>query len=623
VILHLLEMSLPTSMFSASISSPPPKRRKIDVSANEVDEDTVLENEANGESDMDSELECDSDLGEVKEMEEIELESTQEQKTMVLGLQSGKSWAEVEGKLRGSYSGASIQTAKRRQDAEKENKKHARKFNKMTKYFKSSAPPAPAPSPTPTITLAPTPAPASILGGTDIPNGDVYAPELDTFECDYEASDSDDSLYEEAMPGEPRTQKERQRAKIEKLDLYRSHSKALQKMLEKKVMSKDHGVGKTGRKQEWESALQFRRATSLIVFYNLMVHDSKSRIEASGLAAVALGKARSHGGRSIRKWARVFEKTGELPSSQRGAHSKVFSLLSLPEVAHAMRAYLRSNKWSMTPTLLAQYSAGTMAPATAKEYAREIAEQEMPKGLSKYVTEEIFPRFGTKVQGGIKPRTARRWMYREGFRYMKHQKGIYVDGHERPDVVEYRQKVFIPAIRSYQPRIVEYEVGNCTKEVGKVLANERPIEILFHDESAFQAHDAQEKSWVLDSQHQLRKKGVGRGIHRSDFIGPTGGWCKEAGVQIKYGKNYDGYWTGDDVCTQLAEKAIPALEKQHPNCQLLFIFDNSSGHASFASDALVASRMNLGPGGKNVKVMRNGWYLNEDGQKVPTLVIYY
>ena len=147
-------MSLPTSMFSTTISSPPPKHRRIDVPANvEVDEDTVLGNEANGESDMDSELEYDSDLGEVEEMEEIELESTQEQMTMVLGLQSGKSWAEVEGKLRGSYSGASIQTAKRRQDAEKEKKKHARQFNKMTKYFKSTAPPAPAPSPTP----APTP----------------------------------------------------------------------------------------------------------------------------------------------------------------------------------------------------------------------------------------------------------------------------------------------------------------------------------------------------------------------------------------------------------------------------------------------------------------------------------
>jgi len=97
--------------------------------------------------------------------------------------------------------------------------------------------------------------------------------------------------------------------------------------------------------------------------------------------------------------------------------------------------------------------------------------------------------------------------------------------------------------------------------IAKEPTNERPIAIVFHDESAFQAHDAQEKSWVMDSQHQLRKKGVGRGIHRSDFIGPTGGWCKEAGVQIKYGQNHDGYWTGEDVCNQLKEKAIPALEK--------------------------------------------------------------
>ena len=44
--------------------------------------------------------------------------------------------------------------------------------------------------------------------------------------------------------------------------------------------------------------------------------------------------------------------------------------------------------------------------------------------LSKYVTEEIFPRFGIKVQGGINSRTAQRWMRREGFRHMKHQKGM-------------------------------------------------------------------------------------------------------------------------------------------------------------------------------------------------------
>jgi hypothetical protein len=66
---------------------------------------------------------------------------------------------------------------------------------------------------------------------------------------------------------------------------------------------------------------------------------------------------------------------------------------------------------------------------------------------------------------------------------------------------------------------------------------------------------------------------------------------------VQGGRGTDKVW--EDVCNQLKEKAIPALEKQHPNCQLLFIFDNSSGHTSFASDALVASRMNFGPeGGK-------------------------
>jgi len=73
-------------MFSSNtIISPLPKRCKIDV-PNQVasDEDTVVENEANRESDIDSdselEFEDDTDLGEV---EDIKPESTQEQTTMM------------------------------------------------------------------------------------------------------------------------------------------------------------------------------------------------------------------------------------------------------------------------------------------------------------------------------------------------------------------------------------------------------------------------------------------------------------------------------------------------------------------------------------------------------------
>ena len=111
---------------------PPPKRRRIDAPpASQVDEDIVADNRANGGSDVDSELEFedDSDLGAV---EDIEPEITPGQ-TMVLGLQSGKSWAEVESKLHAtSYSGTCIKSIKKCQEEKKEHKKHVRKFNKMT-----------------------------------------------------------------------------------------------------------------------------------------------------------------------------------------------------------------------------------------------------------------------------------------------------------------------------------------------------------------------------------------------------------------------------------------------------------------------------------------------------------
>jgi hypothetical protein len=57
-----------------------------------------------------------------------------------------------------------------------------------------------------------------------------------------------------------------------------------------------------------------------------------------------------------------------------------------------------------------------------------------------------------------------------------------------------------------------------------------------------QANDAQEKSWVFADHYPLQKKGVGQGIHLSNFICSTIRWLKEESQSSKYGKNYDGYW---------------------------------------------------------------------------------
>ena len=55
----------------------------------------------------------------------------------------------------------------------------------------------------------------------------------------------------------------------------------------------------------------------------------------------------------------------------------------------------------------------------------------------------------------------------------------------------------------------------------------------------------------------------------------------------------------------MVEKAIPAFEAQFPGCKALFVFDNARNHLKFAENALRVSEMNLEPGGKNAKQMRD------------------
>ena len=48
------------------------------------------------------------------------------------------------------------------------------------------------------------------------------------------------------------------------------------------------------------------------------------------------------------------------------------------------------------------------------------------------------------LKKSISEGTARRWMAKMGYRWKKEPKGQYKDGHERKDVVAYRQNVFLP-----------------------------------------------------------------------------------------------------------------------------------------------------------------------------------
>jgi hypothetical protein len=60
-----------------------------------------------------------------------------------------------------------------------------------------------------------------------------------------------------------------------------------------------------------------------------------------------------------------------------------------------------------------------------------------PSKLRSYVNEHLLPELG--FGGSICERTATRWLGKLGFRLCHVQKGVYVDGHEREEVVAARK----------------------------------------------------------------------------------------------------------------------------------------------------------------------------------------
>src|SRR5689334_17270246 len=60
-----------------------------------------------------------------------------------------------------------------------------------------------------------------------------------------------------------------------------------------------------------------------------------------------------------------------------------------------------------------------------------------PHRFKEFVQGSLLPEIGTNKT--ISTRTARRWLNILGYHYQQHKQGIYYDGHEREDIVEYRQ----------------------------------------------------------------------------------------------------------------------------------------------------------------------------------------
>jgi hypothetical protein len=157
------------------------------------------------------------------------------------------------------------------------------------------------------------------------------------------------------------------------------------------------------------------------------------------------------------------------------------------------------------------------------------------KDIAKYVaTPEFQARLSVKRT--ITVRTAQRWMKKMGYRWKRQPKGMYSDGHEREDVVNYRQNVFLPRWRDFESRSHWYNSTQTEEQIeldAKMRAfmssafDARVVVIWRHDESTFYCHDRRDIRWVHSSEKaKIKAKGEGASLMVGDFVSDVYGWMQ-------------------------------------------------------------------------------------------------
>ena len=72
----------------------------------------------------------------------------------------------------------------------------------------------------------------------------------------------------------------------------------------------------------------------------------------------------------------------------------------------------------------------------------------IPLSLCQHVNNVILP--ALEIEGAINESTAQCWLkFKLGYECKESKKGMYIDGHERPDVIEER-KVFLEQLTKYE-----------------------------------------------------------------------------------------------------------------------------------------------------------------------------
>jgi len=248
-------------------------------------------------------------------------------------------------------------------------------------------------------------------------------------------------------------------------------------------------------------------------------------MDASKTLAISIEKGDNQA-RLIRSWSQNFIIHRQIPISMHGKHQKVKSLLGDEDIHQMITEYL----WSVGCDVTVN-------------------------GFKTYIEQEVFPSVGIERKKMISDNTARAWLKHFGWEFRVERKDVYYDGHERPDVIEYRQDFLneILELEKWMSKPLDDNIMILEEPVLDV--NEKRHILITHDESIFYANDRKKTYWGPVGHQPLRKKEAGLSLHVSDFLTEVDGHLKfeeeEACVMMKLGINRNGWWKTDDLIKQV------------------------------------------------------------------------
>ena len=304
----------------------------------------------------------------------------------------------------------------------------------------------------------------------------------------------------------------------------------------------------------------------------LMLHDNYTARFGLTCSAAAAEVALLLGfnEKTIRIWRRdFFVNKGEFFEYRRGSYAR-YAVLRDEEYRDLALEWFQANSISKrSPNLTA---------AHFKTWINGI--------LLPIVTAEHHP----QIQQQVSVRTATRWLHGLGFHPSQSHKGVYFDGHERADVVEYR-KLYLRKLKILES--THAPPPCCSDDPIRVRQEEdeskKQLVLLYYDESTFHFNDGQGWLWAEAGKQPTRPNGQGRGIMVSDFISEHDGFLrlsdqeyeeahvnhpglwKDAQFMLRYGSSSVGYWNSKKFLIQV-KQALTIAEAKYPPSAYSIVF---------------------------------------------------